>query len=126
MKKRRGDQTALTRSLGAQVRDYLLVQGQRRRLFPRALLVGLLAGGTAVAFRWALEEGDASAVGSLPGRSMHRSGGGSCLPLSARSAPGSQSSWCTASRPKRRGAASPISKPSSIGSVPCAGRPLCR
>jgi TrkA-C domain len=34
MNKRRGNQTALTRSLGAQVRDYLLVQGQRRKLFP--------------------------------------------------------------------------------------------
>jgi chloride channel protein, CIC family len=63
MKKRHGKQTALTRSFGAQVRDYLLVQGQRRRLFPRALLVGLLAGGMAVAFRWALEGGD-----SLRGR----------------------------------------------------------
>src|SRR5215467_13883694 len=58
MEKRRRAQTAITRSLGAQVREYLSVQGQRRKLFPRALLVGLLAGGVAVAFRWALEGGD--------------------------------------------------------------------
>src|SRR5262249_57933199 len=31
---------------------------QRRKLFPRALLVGILAGGLAVAFRWALDGGD--------------------------------------------------------------------
>jgi CIC family chloride channel protein len=44
--------------MSAQVRDYLAVQGQRRKLFPRAMLVGVLAGGFAVAFRWALEGGD--------------------------------------------------------------------
>jgi CIC family chloride channel protein len=44
--------------MSAQVRDYLVVQGQRRKLFPRAMLVGVLAGGLAVAFRWALEGGD--------------------------------------------------------------------
>ena len=58
MEKRRRHQTALTRSIGAQVREYLSIQGQRRKLFPRAMLVGLLAGGIAVAFRWALEGGD--------------------------------------------------------------------
>jgi CIC family chloride channel protein len=41
-----------------QVRDYFALQAQRRKLFPRALLVGVLAGGIAVAFRWALEGGD--------------------------------------------------------------------
>ncbi len=50
--------TARLQGLRAQVRDYFALQGQRRKLFPRALLVGLLAGGSAVAFRWALEGGD--------------------------------------------------------------------
>ena len=50
--------TARLQGLRAQVRDYIALQGQRRKLFPRALLVGLLAGGSAVAFRWALEGGD--------------------------------------------------------------------
>jgi chloride channel protein, CIC family len=45
--------------IGAEVREYMSLQGQRRRLFPRAMLVGLLAGGAAVLFRWALEYGDA-------------------------------------------------------------------
>src|SRR5262245_31858025 len=44
--------------LRMQVRDYFYLQGQRRKLFPRALLVGVLGGGIAVAFRWALEGGD--------------------------------------------------------------------
>jgi CIC family chloride channel protein len=50
--------TARLLDLHAQVRDYFALQGQRRKLVPRALLVGLLAGGIAVAFRWALEGGD--------------------------------------------------------------------
>jgi CIC family chloride channel protein len=50
--------TARLQGLRAQVRDYFALQAQRRKLFPRALLVGLLAGGIAVAFRWALEGGD--------------------------------------------------------------------
>jgi chloride channel protein, CIC family len=45
--------------IGAEVREYMSLQGQRRRLFPRAMLMGLLAGGAAVLFRWALEYGDA-------------------------------------------------------------------
>ena len=49
--------TARLQGLRAQVRDYVALQAQRRTLFPRALLVGLLAGGIAVAFRWALEGG---------------------------------------------------------------------
>src|SRR5215831_3281319 len=44
--------------IGAEIRAYMSLQGQRRRLFPRAMLVGLLAGGAAVLFRWALEYGD--------------------------------------------------------------------
>ena len=50
--------TARLQGLRAQVRDYFALQGQRRKLFPRALLVGLLAGRIAVAFRWTLDGGD--------------------------------------------------------------------
>ena len=50
--------TARLQGLRVQVRDYFALQAQRRKLFPRALLVGVLAGGIAVAFRWALEGGD--------------------------------------------------------------------
>src|SRR5262249_37390641 len=45
--------------IGVEIREYMSLQGQRRRLFPRAMLVGLLAGSAAVLFRWALEYGDA-------------------------------------------------------------------
>lgn len=58
MKKRRRSPTDAPRGMNAQVRDYFAVQGQRRKLFPWAMLVGTLAGGLAVAFRWALEAGD--------------------------------------------------------------------
>src|SRR5215471_7235436 len=58
MKPHNRNATARLRGLRAQVRDYFALQGQRRKLFPRALLVGVLAGGAAVAFRWALEGGD--------------------------------------------------------------------
>src|SRR5215468_8656234 len=58
MKQHDWNATARLLGLRAQVRDYFTLQGQRRKLFPRAVLVGLLAGGTAVAFRWALERGD--------------------------------------------------------------------
>src|SRR5215468_1867916 len=58
MKQHDWNATARLLGLRAQVRDYFTLQGQRRKLFPRAVLVGLLAGGIAVAFRWALEGGD--------------------------------------------------------------------
>ena len=45
--------------IGAEIRAYLSLQKQRQQLFPRAMLVGLLAGSAAVLFRWALEYGDA-------------------------------------------------------------------
>ena len=51
-------QTPLSAGVAAEIREYGYMQGQRRRLFPRAMLVGLLAGGAAVLFRWALEYGD--------------------------------------------------------------------
>jgi CIC family chloride channel protein len=58
MKQHDWNATARLRGLRAQVRDYFTLQSQRRKLFPHAVLVGLLAGGIAVAFRWALEGGD--------------------------------------------------------------------
>ena len=46
--------SAMPSRIDSEVQEYLSVQGQRRRLFPRAALVGVLSGGLAVAFRWAL------------------------------------------------------------------------
>ena len=40
-------------------RDYQQTRGQRRRLLPRAAIVGLCAGGIAFLFRAALDSGDA-------------------------------------------------------------------
>jgi hypothetical protein len=45
--------------LDSEVQEFLSVQRQRRRLFPRAALVGVVSGGLAVAFRWALGGGEA-------------------------------------------------------------------
>jgi CIC family chloride channel protein len=42
----------------SEIQDYLLVRQQRRRLFPRAALVGLVAGFIAIAFRALLAAGD--------------------------------------------------------------------
>jgi chloride channel protein, CIC family len=39
-------------------REFLQLQEQRRTVFPRAVLVGLLAGLLAVTFRWALQGGE--------------------------------------------------------------------
>src|SRR5580658_4358348 len=44
--------------LQSEIQEYLHVQQQRRRLFPRAALVGLLAGAVATAFRATLALGD--------------------------------------------------------------------
>jgi CIC family chloride channel protein len=44
----------------SELQEYLHVSQQRRRLFPRAALVGLLAGGVAVLFRMLLAGGDAA------------------------------------------------------------------
>jgi CIC family chloride channel protein len=45
--------------LRSEIQDYLHTRDQRRRLFPRALLVGIASGIIAVAFRFALAGGDA-------------------------------------------------------------------
>lgn len=50
--------TPASSPLRSEVQEYLHVRQQRRRLFPRAALVGLLAGLLAVAFRIVLTEGD--------------------------------------------------------------------
>jgi chloride channel protein, CIC family len=50
----RQPQAAMPSPIDSEVQEYLSVQKQRRRLFPRAALVGVLSGGLAVAFRWAL------------------------------------------------------------------------
>jgi CIC family chloride channel protein len=42
-----------------ELRDVLQMQERRRKVFPRAALVGLLAGALAVAFRWTLAGGEA-------------------------------------------------------------------
>src|SRR5262249_47456703 len=41
-----------------EIRDFIRAHEARRQQFPRALLVGLLAGGVAVLFRWLLFAGD--------------------------------------------------------------------
>jgi chloride channel protein, CIC family len=51
-------QTASPHEWRAEVRDFLQTQEQRRKVFPRAVLVGLLAGILSVAFGWALAGGD--------------------------------------------------------------------
>ena len=47
-----------TEEARSEVQDYLQVRDQRRRIFPRALLVGLVAGVVAVAFKATLAAGD--------------------------------------------------------------------
>jgi CIC family chloride channel protein len=56
------DSAALMRS---EIQDYLHISQQRRRLFPRAALVGLLAGLIAIAFRIVLAAGDALRSGLI-------------------------------------------------------------
>src|SRR5262249_2042375 len=58
MDKSRQEQRRQAARLETEIREYVHIQGQRRRLFPRAMLVGFLAGGVAVAFRLVLEQGD--------------------------------------------------------------------
>ena len=55
---RREDEQVTRQDLRAEQRDFLQTQEQRRKVFPRAILIGLLAGALAVAFRWALAGGD--------------------------------------------------------------------
>ena len=65
MSQRRQAQRGQDTRLETEIREYVYVQGQRRKLFPRAMLVGFLAGGVAVVFRWMLETGDAWRNGLL-------------------------------------------------------------
>lgn len=50
--------TASSAQVQSEIQDYLNVRQQRRRLFPRAALVGLIAGLVAVALRVTLAHGD--------------------------------------------------------------------
>ena len=59
MGKSRQEQRRQSARLETEIHEYDHIQGQRRRLFPCAMLVGFLAGGVAVGFRWGLEDGDA-------------------------------------------------------------------
>src|ERR671931_1130944 len=52
------DQAVTPQDWRGEVRDFLQTQERRRKVFPRAALVGLLAGAFAVAFRWALNSGE--------------------------------------------------------------------
>src|SRR5919201_2597686 len=52
------DQAVTPQDWRGEVRDFLQTQERRRKVFPRAALVGLLAGAFAVAFRWALNGGE--------------------------------------------------------------------
>jgi hypothetical protein len=45
------DQAETSQELHAEMHDFLQIQEQRRKVFPRAALVGLVAGLLAVAFR---------------------------------------------------------------------------
>jgi CIC family chloride channel protein len=55
---RREDEKVTRQEWPAEQRDFLQTQEQRRKVFPCAILVGVLAGALAVAFRWALAGGD--------------------------------------------------------------------
>jgi chloride channel protein, CIC family len=59
------DQAAASQELPKATREFLQTQEQRRKVFARALLVGLLAGALAVAFRWALTGGDLVRAGLI-------------------------------------------------------------
>jgi len=58
MDKSRQEQRRQAARLETEIREYVHIQGQRRQLFPRAMLVGFLAGGVALVFRLVLEQGD--------------------------------------------------------------------
>jgi CIC family chloride channel protein len=58
-------QAASRQELPEATQDFLARQEQRRTVFARALLVGVLAGGLAVAFRWALTGGDLVRTGLI-------------------------------------------------------------
>ncbi len=57
------DETLPNASPGSELAEYLDVSQRRRQLFPRAALVGLLAGTVAVTFRWLLALGESLRLG---------------------------------------------------------------
>jgi CIC family chloride channel protein len=74
---------ATATAIRSEVHEYLHVRQQRRRLFPRAALVGLLAGLLAVAFRIVLAEGDALRNALLAWAHLHPAVGIVCVVLFA-------------------------------------------
>lgn len=70
-------------AMRSEVQEYLHFRQQRRRLFPRAALVGLLAGLLAVAFRIVLAEGDNLRNALLAWAHLHPVVGGICVVLFA-------------------------------------------
>src|SRR5437764_15115701 len=64
----------------SEVQEYLQISQQRRRLFPRAALVGLLAGLVATAFRGLLAAGD-GLRNALVAWSHHYAPLGGALPI---------------------------------------------
>jgi len=74
------DRSVSESEIQSEIHQYLHVQSQRRRLFPRAALVGLLCGVLATAFRAALALGDNLRIRMLIG--AHRAGPlGICIPI---------------------------------------------
>lgn len=69
--------------LRSEVQEYLHVRQQRRRLFPRAALVGLLSGLLAVAFRIVLTEGDNLRNALIAWAHLHPAFGWLCVVLFA-------------------------------------------
>ncbi len=65
----------------SEVQEYLHVRQQRRRLFPRAALVGLLSGLLAVAFRIVLAEGDNLRNALIVWAHLHALFGMACVAL---------------------------------------------
>ncbi|MCW3097487.1 MAG: Chloride channel core [Chthonomonadaceae bacterium] len=72
----------------SEVQEYLHMRQQRRRLFPRAALVGLLAGLLAVAFRIVLAEGDVLRNALIAWGHLHPVVGAICVVLFGASGAG--------------------------------------
>jgi chloride channel protein, CIC family len=77
-----------------EIQDFIRAHEARRQQFPRALLVGLIAGGVAVLFRWLLFEGDAARDALLLRLHQHPRWGWLVLPIIG-AATGSLAGWLT-------------------------------
>ena len=121
----RQGQTPSSVEIGAEIREYMSLQGQRRRLFPRAMLVGLLAGGAAVLFRWALEYGDALRDRFLVWVHQYPTWGWLLPMVGGALGAGGAVPWYASSLRKPPGAVSRTSKRSSHGCALCGGTLCC-